>query len=299
MEVLDTSIANVALRYISGSLSAASNDGEWVITSYLAANAIVLPLSGWLSTYLGRRRYFLLSLARFTISSLLCGMATNLESLIFFRILQGFSGGGLQPGTQGVLLDSFPKEKRGAAMTVFAVATLVAPILGPTLGGWITDNYSWRWVFFINVPTGLAALAMCGAVLEDPPYLKAQRAEFLGKPIRFDYIGLGLITLGIASLSSSKNGPRYQGLRWMDARPFRRMTFGYKVITGGSHAPEESYPRPSVGPSPRRRPSASPPPVQGLQAEDSRRRPLVAAAGRRRPHHLAVRRLRAAPRRPL
>jgi DHA2 family multidrug resistance protein len=200
MEVLDTSIANVALRYISGGLSAASNDGEWVITSYLAANAIVLPLSGWLSTYLGRRRYFLLSVAGFTISSLLCGLATNLESLIVFRILQGLSGGGLQPGTQGVLLDSFPKEKQGAAMTLFAVATLIAPILGPTLGGWITDNYSWRWIFFINVPTGLAALAMCSAVLKDPPYLKAQRAEFLSKPIRFDYIGLGLITLGIASL---------------------------------------------------------------------------------------------------
>ncbi len=200
MEVLDTSIANVALRYIAGGLSAAATDSEWVITSYLAANAIVLPLSGWLATCLGRRRYFLLSVLGFTISSLLCGMATNLESLILFRILQGIAGGGLQPCTQGVLLDSFPKEKQGSAMTVFAVATLIAPILGPTLGGWITDNYSWRWIFFINVPTGLVALAMCSAVLEDPPYLKAQRAQFLSKPIRFDYVGLGLIVLGLASL---------------------------------------------------------------------------------------------------
>ena len=200
MEVLDTSIANVALRYIAGGLSAAATDSEWVITSYLAANAIVLPISGWLSLHLGRRRYFLLSVAGFTLSSLLCGLATNLESLIFFRVLQGLSGGGLQPGTQGVLLDSFPKEKQGSAMTVFAVATLIAPILGPTLGGWITDNYSWRWIFFINVPTGLLALLMCSAVLDDPPYLKAARAEALGKPIRFDFIGLGLITLGIASL---------------------------------------------------------------------------------------------------
>jgi len=200
MEVLDTSIANVALRYIAGGLSAASNDSEWVITSYLAANAIILPISGWLSTFFGRRRYFLLSVAGFTISSLLCGMATNLESLILFRILQGIAGGGLQPCTQGVLLDSFPREKQGAAMTVFAVATLIAPILGPTLGGWITDNYTWRWIFFINVPAGLLALAMCAAVLDDPPYLKAQRAEFLRKPIRFDYVGLGLIVLGLASL---------------------------------------------------------------------------------------------------
>ncbi len=230
MEVLDTSIANVALRYISGGLSAASNDGEWVITSYLAANAIVLPLSGWLSTFLGRRRYFLLSVAGFTLSSLLCGMATNLESLIFFRILQGLSGGGLQPGTQGVLLDSFPREKQGAAMTVFAVATLIAPILGPTLGGWITDNYSWRWIFFINVPTGLAALAMCGAVLDDPPYLKAQRAEFLSKPIRFDYIGLGLITLGIASLEIALS----KGQEWdWFGDPFFRVHCLIAGVVGG------------------------------------------------------------------
>ena len=220
MEVLDTSIANVALRYIAGGLSAASDDSEWVITSYLASNAIVLPISGWLSNYLGRRRYFLMSVAGFTPASLLCGMASNLESLIFFRILQGLAGGGLQPGTQGVLLDSFPKEKQGAAMTVFAVATLIAPILGPTLGGWITDNYSWRWIFFINVPTGLAALVMCSAVLEDPPYLKAQRAAFLGRPIRFDFIGLGLITLGIASLEIVLS--KGQEWDWL-GDPFRRV----------------------------------------------------------------------------
>ncbi len=200
MEVLDTSIANVALRYIAGGLSAASSDSEWVITSYLAANAIILPVSGWLATLLGRRRYFLLSVAGFTVSSLLCGLAGSLESLIIFRVLQGVFGGGLQPCTQGVLLDSFPREKQGAAMTVFAIATLIAPILGPTLGGWITDNYEWRWIFFINVPTGLLALVMCAAVLDDPAYLKAQRAEFLRKPIRFDYVGLGLIILGLASL---------------------------------------------------------------------------------------------------
>ncbi|APW61813.1 DHA2 family efflux MFS transporter permease subunit [Paludisphaera borealis] len=230
MEVLDTSIANVALRYIAGGLSAASNDSEWVITSYLAANAIVLPLSGWLSTFFGRRRYFLLSVAGFTISSLLCGLATNLESLILFRILQGLAGGGLQPCTQGVLLDSFPKEKQGAAMTVFAIATLIAPILGPTLGGWITDNYTWRWIFFINVPTGLLALAMCAAVLEDPPYLKAQRAEFLRKPIRFDTIGLGLIIIGLASLEIVLS----KGQEWdWFGDPFHRVHLLVAGVVGG------------------------------------------------------------------
>src|SRR5262245_55306869 len=147
MEVLDTTIANVALRYIAGGLSAAVTDSEWVITSYLAANAVILPISGWLSAHLGRRNYFLASIAVFTISSGLCGMATSLEELIVFRVLQGLAGGGLQPSSQGILLDRFPPEKQGTAMTVFGVAALLAPILGPTLGGWITDNYSWRWIF--------------------------------------------------------------------------------------------------------------------------------------------------------
>ena len=200
MEVLDCSITNVALGFIAGELSAARNDSEWVITSYLSANAIILPLSGWLSTHFGRRRYFLFSLAGFTAASLFCGMATNLQSLIIFRVLQGIAGGGLQPCAQGVLLDAFPKEKHGSAMTAYAIAILIAPIAGPTLGGWITDSYSWRWLFFINIPTGLLALAMCGAVLRDPPYLVAQRAECRRNPRRFDFVGLGLITIGLASL---------------------------------------------------------------------------------------------------
>jgi MFS transporter, DHA2 family, multidrug resistance protein len=200
MEVLDCSITNVALRFIAGDLSAPRNDSEWIITSYLSANAIILPLSGWLSTYLGRRRYFLLSLGGFTAASLLCGLAANLQWLIIFRVLQGIAGGGLQPCTQGVLLDVFPKEKHRSAMTAYAVAILVAPIAGPTLGGWITESYSWRWIFFINVPTGLLALAMCAAVLRDPPYLEAQRAEFRRQPRRFDFVGLGLITIGLGSL---------------------------------------------------------------------------------------------------
>src|SRR5713101_7714221 len=145
MEVLDTTIANVALRYIAGGLSAAETDSEWVITSYLAANAIVLPISGWISARLGRRNYFLLSIALFTLASALCGMATSLSALIAFRVLQGLAGGGLQPSSQGVLLDAFPPEKQGTAMTLFGMAALLAPVVGPTLGGYITDNYGWRW----------------------------------------------------------------------------------------------------------------------------------------------------------
>src|ERR1700722_8654271 len=156
MEVLDTTIANVALHQIAGGLSAAVTDSEWVITSYLAANAVILPISGWISSQLGRRNYFLLSIAVFTISSMLCGLSTSLGELICFRVLQGLAGGGLQPSSQGVLIDAFPPEKQGSAMTLFGVAALLAPILGPTLGGYITDNpnLGWRWIFYINVPVG-------------------------------------------------------------------------------------------------------------------------------------------------
>ncbi|AWM36843.1 Multidrug export protein EmrB [Gemmata obscuriglobus] len=199
MEVLDTTIANVALRYMAGGLSAAEVDSEWVITSYLAANAIVLPMSGWLMARFGRRNYFLTSVAGFTLSSLLCGLATSLDQLVLCRILQGLFGGGLQPGTQGILLDAFPKEKQGQGLTVFAIAALVAPVIGPTLGGYITDNYSWRWIFFINVPVGLLALAACAALVEDPPYLIEQRAEGRKHRSGFDGIGLGLLVVVMAS----------------------------------------------------------------------------------------------------
>src|SRR5947208_2704588 len=164
MEVLDTTIAVVALRYIAGGLSATVDDGEWVITSYLAANAIILPITGWLIAHLGRRNYFLLSIAVFTLASALCGMATSLDQLIVYRVVQGLAGGGLQPSSQGVLLDAFPVEKQGVAMTLFGLAALLAPVVGPTLGGWITDSYSWRWVFYINVPVGLLAFGACYAL---------------------------------------------------------------------------------------------------------------------------------------
>src|SRR5215468_4350308 len=175
MEVLDTTIANVALRYIAGGLSAPATDSEWVITSYLAANAIILPISGWLAIRLGRRNYFLLSIALFTFASALCGMATSLGQLVAARVLQGLAGGGLQPSSQAVLLDAFPPEKQGVAMTLFGFAALLAPVFGPSLGGYITDNYGWEWIFYLNVPVGLFAFLTCRAVVEDPEYLVAER----------------------------------------------------------------------------------------------------------------------------
>src|SRR5580692_15868 len=195
MEILDTTVANVALRYIAGGLAAAQTDSEWVITSYLAANAIVLPISGWLSAQLGRRNYFLMSIAVFTLASALCGMATSLSQIIIFRVLQGLAGGGLQPSSQGVLIDSFPPEKQSLAQTLFGIAALIGPIVGPTLGGWLVVTYNWRYIFYINVPVGIFALVSCYFLVRDPDYLKQERAELLRRPLNFDYIGLGLLAL--------------------------------------------------------------------------------------------------------
>src|SRR5450432_4234945 len=194
MEVLDTTIANVALRYIAGGLSAPATDSEWVITSYLAANAIILPISGWLGARLGRRNYFLISIAVFTLASALCGMATSLNALIAFRVLQGLAGGGLQPSSQGILLDAFPTEKQGTAMTLFGIAALLAPVVGPTLGGYITDNFGWRWIFYLNVPVGMLALLLCSATVVDPDYINKERAKAQKSPKPFDAIGLVLLS---------------------------------------------------------------------------------------------------------
>jgi DHA2 family multidrug resistance protein len=158
-----------------------------------------LPISGWLSARLGRRNYFMLSIAIFTISSGLCGFATSLNQLIFYRVLQGLAGGGLQPSSQAVLLDAFPREKQGAAMTMFGVAALLAPVVGPTLGGYLTDNYNWRWIFYINLPVGTLALVACYFLLDDPDYLKSERAELRKQPFNFDYIGFGLLALTMSS----------------------------------------------------------------------------------------------------
>jgi DHA2 family multidrug resistance protein len=194
MEVLDTSVANVALPHIGGNLSASTNESTWVLTSYLVSNAIILPAAGWLSSFFGRKRFLLACIVIFTLSSALCGAASSLGMLVFARILQGAGGGALQPIAQAVLLESFPKEKRGQAMAVFGMGIVVAPIIGPTMGGWITDNYSWRWIFYINVPVGILAMLMANAFIEDPPYIRSQ------KPGRIDYIGFGLMALGLASL---------------------------------------------------------------------------------------------------
>ncbi|MBV8136004.1 MAG: DHA2 family efflux MFS transporter permease subunit [Deltaproteobacteria bacterium] len=193
MEVLDTTIANVALRYIAGGLSAAEVDSEWVITSYLAANAVILPMSGWLALRLGRRNYFLASIAVFTVASAMCGMAGSLIFIIASRAIQGVAGGGLQPSSQAVLLDAFPQEKQGQAMTMFGMAALLAPVVGPTLGGYITDNYGWRWIFFLNVPVGLLAFFLCHALVEDPEYLQLERTKNQRQGQPFDTMGLCLL----------------------------------------------------------------------------------------------------------
>jgi MFS transporter, DHA2 family, multidrug resistance protein len=199
MEVLDTTIVLVARPYIAGGVSATNDDAEWVITSYLAANAIILPITGWLSAHLGRRNYFLLSIAVFTVASGLCGMATSLSQLILFRVIQGLAGGGLQPSSQSVLLDAFPPQKQGMAMTLFGLAALLAPVIGPTLGGWLTVDYSWPWVFYINVPIGLLAFIACYARLHDPDYLTKERAELKKRPFSFDGIGLSLLVIVMVS----------------------------------------------------------------------------------------------------
>jgi DHA2 family multidrug resistance protein len=198
MEVLDTSIANVALPHIAGGLSASQDESTWVLTSYLVSNAIILPISAWLSVLVGRKRFYMTCVAMFTISSFLCGFAPTLGMLVFFRVLQGLGGGGLATSEQSILADTFSPEKRGMAFAVYGMAVVMAPAIGPTLGGWITDNYSWRWIFYINVPVGLISLYLTHKIVEDPPYIATERTKMLRNPI--DKIGLGLITLGIGCL---------------------------------------------------------------------------------------------------
>jgi DHA2 family multidrug resistance protein len=197
MEVLDTSVANVALPHIAGNLAATTDESTWVLTSYLVSNAIILPMSGWFSALLGRKRFYMLCVGLFTISSLLCGLAPSLGVLIVCRILQGLGGGGLQPSVQAILVDTYPPAKRGMGMALYGVAVVTAPIIGPTLGGWITDNFTWRWIFLINIPVGILSLFLTSVMLEDPPYMIRKK---LGSTFRIDYIGLGLMALGLGSL---------------------------------------------------------------------------------------------------
>jgi MFS transporter, DHA2 family, multidrug resistance protein len=198
MEVLDTSIANVALPHIAGSLGASQEEATWVLTSYLVSSAIVLPISGWLSNRFGRKRFYMVCVALFTICSFLCGIANTLPLLIVARILQGAGGGGLAPSEQAILADTFPVEKRGQAFAVYGMAVVVAPAIGPTLGGWITDNFNWHWIFFINIPIGLISLYLSNRMVEDPPHLK-QRME-QAKHLKIDFMGLGLVALGVGCL---------------------------------------------------------------------------------------------------
>jgi MFS transporter, DHA2 family, multidrug resistance protein len=193
MEILDTTVVNISIPHIAGNLAATVEEGTWAVTSYLVANAVILPMSGWLAHYMGRKRLLLTCVAGFTLTSLACGLATSLSMLIFFRVLQGLTGGGLQPLAQAILLETFPKERHGHAMAAFGVGILLAPILGPTLGGWITDNYSWRWIFYLNLPVGLFSLLMMNWFVFDPPYIRRKAGGV-------DLWGIGFLALGIGML---------------------------------------------------------------------------------------------------
>jgi DHA2 family multidrug resistance protein len=196
MEVLDTSIANVALPHIAGNLGASNDESTWVLTSYLVSNAIVLPISGWLAGLFGRKRFFLTCILLFTLSSLACGAAPTLGLLIVCRVIQGVGGGGLQPTAQAILADTFPPHQRGMAFALYGITTIMAPTIGPTLGGWITDNYSWRWIFYINLPIGILTLFLVFRMVEDPPYI----TRLKGARVRVDYIGIALLALGVGAL---------------------------------------------------------------------------------------------------
>lgn len=223
MEVLDTSIANVALPHIAGSLSASQDESTWVLTSYLVANAIILPISGWISGVIGRKNFYLGSVILFTVFSACCGLAPTLGLLVVFRVLQGLAGGGLQPSVQAILADAFPGEKRGMAMAVYTVAILCAPVLGPTLGGWITDNYSWRWIFYINIPVGVLCALFTRMVLHDPPHLVLKRLAQRGKRLQIDGMGLGLLSIGLAAMEIVLD--RGQELDWFGSSFIAWSTF--------------------------------------------------------------------------
>jgi len=197
MEVLDTSVANVALPHIAGNLSASVDEATWVLTAYLVSNAIVLPLSGWFSTLFGRKRFYMACVAIFSISSLLCGIAPTLPLLVAFRILQGLGGGALQPISQAILVESFPAEKQGVATAFYGMGVVVAPVIGPTLGGWITDNYSWRWIFLINIPVGVLSMVLTTWLIADPAHLVRKTFR---TGLKLDYVGLGLLATGLAAL---------------------------------------------------------------------------------------------------
>ncbi|HEX4039477.1 MAG TPA: DHA2 family efflux MFS transporter permease subunit [Acidobacteriaceae bacterium] len=200
MEVLDTSIANVAIPHIAGGLGASQDEATWVLTSYLVSNAVILPASAYLVSFIGRKRFYMICVALFGISSMLCGLAPSLPLLIFFRVLQGAGGGGLQPSEQAILADTFPPRQRGQAFAVYGMAVVLAPAIGPTLGGWITDNYTWRWIFFINVPIAIFSLFLTSRLVEDPPHIRKEVEASRKRGLNLDYMGFGLLALGFGSL---------------------------------------------------------------------------------------------------
>ncbi len=200
MEVLDATIANVALRHIAGGLAVGIDESTYIVTSYLVANAIVLSISGWLSTVIGRKRFYMICVAVFSAASLLCGFAWSLQALVLFRILQGLGGGGMATSEQAILADSFPPEKRGQAFAIYGIAVVVAPVVGPTLGGWIADTYSWHWVFLINVPMGLLSLFLVGSLVREPSGAEQERARLLKDGLRVDYVGFVLVAIGLGAL---------------------------------------------------------------------------------------------------
>jgi DHA2 family multidrug resistance protein len=224
MEILDTTIVNVSLPYIAGTLSASNDDATWTLTSYLVANGMVVPVAGWLGKLIGRKRYFLICIAMFTVCSFLCGIATSLPQLVVFRLMQGLFGGGLQPSQQSVILDTFEPSQRGKAFSLVAIAVIFAPIIGPTLGGFITDNYSWRWVFLINVPVGIVAFISVLQLVEDPPWVQRDRAHLRD----IDYGGLALIALGLGSLQIMLD--RGEDLDWFSSPTIR--LFGLLAAIG-------------------------------------------------------------------
>ena len=231
MEVLDTSIANVSLNHIAGSLSASQDEVTWVLTSYFVSNAVIIPISGWLSDVIGRKRYYMISVALFTLSSLLCGFAPNLGMLVFARVLQGIGGGGLAPSEQSFLADTFPPEKRGQAFAAYAIVVVVGPVLGPTLGGYITDNASWHWIFLINVPVGIVSLLLVNTFVCEPKLLVEERRKKLEGGLQVDYIGFALVALGLGCLEMTLD--RGERLDWFDS-PFIIATALTAVLSIGA-----------------------------------------------------------------
>ena len=243
MEVLDTSIANVSLPHIAGSLGVSLDESTWVLTTYLVANVIVLPISGWISNTLGRKRFFMAAIALFTVSSVLCGTAGSLAQLIVFRVLQGLGGGGLAPVALSILVDSFPPRKRGLAMSIYGITVLVGPIVGPLVGGWITDNYTWRWIFFINLPVGIAALFLVDLVLEETVDLRVG-TKVWRKLRQIDFVGLGLLAAGLGSLEVVFD--RGNELDWFGSPLIVRLTAIAAVSLAAAVAWELWHPRPIV-----------------------------------------------------